>query len=407
MRRRDDIRFGFELVFWRELRWLKRRPLLLAMTTVVPAAIMALLMMVFGAGLATKLPVGVLDLDGSELSRQIVRTVDATPDVGVARHVADLAEGRRLIEAGRIYGLLMLPKNLERDVLGARRPEVVFFYNSQMLTAGNVVLKGVNAAIPTVAGGMTLSVFTAQGLPAASAQSALQPVPLQISPLFNPSLSYVFFLLATLLPAILQIVVTTTLAYSVGLDVETAYRLRVLGRLGGGLLPALAGKLLPYTVLFLLLLGLADAVLFGWFAMPLLGSRWILVLAAVLFILTCQFIGALLALLLKNTASAVSLATLLTASAFGFMGIGFPRFGMNAFSQGWGALMPGTWFLTARIDQTVRGAPLDLSLKPVLILAIFTLALGALTVFYLDLMRRRIARQEAAMPTSVAEEGAA
>ena len=134
-----------------------------------------------------------------------------------------------------------------------------------------------------------------------------------------------------------------------------------LRRLGGGLWPAMVGKLLPYTALFLFLLGISDAVLFGVFEMPLNGSRWVLIVAAILFILACQFIGALLALLMKNTASAVSVATLVTAPAFGFMGIGFPRFGMNAFSQGWGALMPGTWFLNARIDQTVRGAPLDLA----------------------------------------------
>lgn len=407
MRRRNDLRFGFALVFWREMCWLKRRPLLLAMTTIIPAAIMALLMAVFNAGLATKLPIGVIDLDGSELSRQIVRTVDATPDTRVDRHVTDLAEGRRLIEAGRIYGLLMLPGNLERDVLGGRRPEVVFFYNSQMLTAGNLVLRGVNAAIPNVAAGIKLSMYTAQGMPVAGAQAALQPVPLQINPLFNPTLSYVFFLLAALLPAILQIVVTTTSAYSVGLDVETPYRLRALRRLGGGLWPAMAGKLLPYTVLFLFLLGVSDAVLFGGFEMPLNGSRWILIVAAVLFILACQLVGALMALLLKNTASAVSIATLVTAPAFGFMGIGFPRFGMNAFSQGWGALMPSTWFLSARIDQTVRGTPLDLSLKPVFILAAFVLLLGGLTALHLEMLRRRVARRGAVEGRAAPEGGTA
>ncbi|MGO7522651.1 ABC transporter permease, partial [Rhizobium brockwellii] len=80
---------------------------------------------VFSAGLATRLPIAVLDQDGTDLSRQIIRMVDATQDTSVALAVSDLAEGRQLILSGEVHGLLMLPRNLERDVLSGRRPEVV------------------------------------------------------------------------------------------------------------------------------------------------------------------------------------------------------------------------------------------------------------------------------------------
>jgi ABC-2 type transport system permease protein len=95
----------------------------------------------------------------------------------------------------------------------------------------------------------------------------------------------------------------------------------------------------------------------------------------------------LLALVLKPMASAVSIGTLLTSPAFGFMGIGFPRLGMNAFAYGYGAILPGTWYLTARIDQTVRGAPLDLSWNPVLILLAFVVGLASLAALRLEMIR--------------------
>ncbi len=345
---------GFWLVFWRELGWLRRRPFLLALTTLVPLVLSALLTAVFSTGLATRLPIGVLDLDSSELSRSVIRLVDATPDTAVAVRVAELAEGRNMILSGRILGLLMLPVNLERDVLAGRRPEVVFFYNTQMMTPGNLVLRGVNAAVPSAAAGVRLSLRTAQGQPVEAAEAALAPIPVQTNPLFNPTLNYVHFLLAALLPSLLQIVVVTASAYSAGLDVQTPHRLKILRRLGGGLWPALAGKMLPYTLLFLMVLGLPDAVLFGVYGLPLRGQGWLLLL-------------------------------------FGFMGIGFPRLGMNAFAYGWGSILPGTWYLTARIDQTVRGTPLDLSWKPVLILLAFVGALTGLAVWRLQTMRVRSA----------------
>jgi ABC-2 type transport system permease protein len=392
---RRHLHPGFWLVFWREIDWLRRRPFLLAFITIVPLALMALVTGIFSAGLATRLPIAVLDLDSSDLSRSIIRMVDATPDTAVAVRAGELAEGRGMILSGKVHGLLMLPRNLERDVFAGRRPEVVFFYNTQTLTTGNLTLRGVNAAIPTAAAGIRLSLRTAQGQPIEEAQAAISPIPVQTHALFNPTLNYVYFLLAAILPSLLQIVVVTASAYSVGMDVETRHRLRILRRLGGGLWPAIAGKLLPYTIIFLMVLGVSDGVLFGILELPLHGRGWLLDIAGFLFILSCQLLGALLALLLKPTASAVSIGTLLTSPAFGFMGIGFPRLGMNAFAYGFGAILPGTWYLTARIDQTIRGTPLDLSWKPILVLFAFVVAFAGLVALRLEFIRAHAARDAA------------
>jgi ABC-2 type transport system permease protein len=389
MRSRVALRFGFGLVFWRELRWLLRRPFLLALTTLVPLGLMALLTAVFSAGLATRLPVGVLDLDDSDLSRAIVRMVDATPDAAVEVHVGDLAEGRRLVRSGQIYGLVMLPQNLQRDVFAGRRPEVVFFYNTQKLTSGNIVLRGVSNAVQTAAAGLRLSLRTEQGQPADIAQADLTPIPVQTNALFNPTLNYVHFLLAALLPSLLQIVIVTTSSYSAGLDIETNHRLRILRRLGGGLWPAMAGKLLPYTLLYLSILLVTDSILFHFFDLPLRGSGPLLLLAGILFIMSCQLIGTLLALLLKPMATAVSIGTLLTAPAFGYMGVSFPRHGMNAFAYGWGEILPGTWYLMARIDQTLRGTPLELSWNPVFVLCAFVTGLTGIIAMQLEANRAR------------------
>ncbi|RTL49535.1 MAG: ABC transporter permease [Bradyrhizobiaceae bacterium] len=401
---RRSIRPGFLLVFWRELSWLRRRPFLLALSTIVPLVLFAILTLVFSAGLATRLPIAVLDLDSSNLSRSIIRMVDASQDTAVAIHVGELAEGRKLILNGEVHGLLMLPKNFERDVFAGRRPEVVFFYNTQTLTTGNLTLRGVNAALPTAAAGISVALRTAHGQPYDFALADLSPIPVQIHALFNPTLNYVHFLLAALIPSILQVIVVTATAYSVGIDAETPYRLQTLGELGGGIWPAMAGKIAPYTLLYLVMLGLSDAVLFGYLELPLNGHRAVLVLAGLLFILACQMLGTLLALFLKPTGTAVSIATLLTAPAFGFMGIGFPRLGMNAFAYHWGELLPGTWYLMARIDQTIRGTPLDLSWKPILILLAFVIALSGLVAWRLEGIRAgRLAARNAPIPPALGE----
>ena len=384
MRGKASLRPGLLLVFVRELGQFRKYPVLLALTVVLPLSLMGILSAVFSQGLATRLPIAVLDLDGGDLSRTIIRTIDATPDTAVALPVGDLAEGRHLILSGRVHGLLMIPANLERDVFAGRRPEVVFFYNTQTMTPGLLSLRGVSAAVASLAGGIRLSLRTARGEPVDIARASLSPIPVQINPLFNPTLNYSHFLLAALMPTVLQIIIATSTAYAVGRDVETRHRLRVLRRLGGGLWPAMFGKLLPYTLVFLFVLGLADLVLFLWFKMPLRGDRLLLLMAGTLFILANQLFGALLAVVLRSTATAISVASLVTASAFGFMGVGFPRFGMTPFAYYWGGALPGTWYMTARIDQTLRGTPADLSLQPLAVLLFMVVVLAALTAFCLQ-----------------------
>jgi ABC-2 type transport system permease protein len=281
----------------------------------------------------------------------------------------------------------------------------VFFYNTQKMTPGNLVLRGVSNAVVTAAAGIRLSLRTSEGQPAEIAQADLTPIPVQTNALFNPTLNYLHFLLAALLPSLLQIVIVTTSSYSAGLDIETNHRLLILRRLGGGLWAALAGKLLPYTLLYLSLLLVTDGVLFHFFDLPLRGNPALLLAAGILFILACQMIGVLLALLLKPMASAVSIGTLLTAPAFGYMGVSFPRHGMNAFAYAWGDILPGTWYLMVRIDQTIRGTPVELSSKPVLVLLAFVIGLGGLVALLLELNRARIDAEKAR--TTAAIEGAA
>ncbi len=89
--RRRALRPGFALVFRRELRWLWRRPVLLFFTTALPFFLMSLLTVVFIAGLPTQLPVAVLDRDGTDLSRAVIRAVDATSEIAIVEQVDDLA----------------------------------------------------------------------------------------------------------------------------------------------------------------------------------------------------------------------------------------------------------------------------------------------------------------------------
>lgn len=74
---------------------------------------------------------------------------------------------------------------------------------------------------------------------------------------------------------------------------------------------------------------------------------------------------------------------------------------MNAFAYGWGQMIPGTWYLMARIDQTIRGTPLSLSWTPITVLLFMVLLLSSLTALRLEVIRAQ--RRPPPLPQMAAE----
>lgn len=375
---------------WREFELLLSRPVLLGLVVLLPVLMIALLTEIFRAGIPTGMAVAVVDLDRSDQSRSITRMLDAAPEVQVTHQALSLSEARALIVSGKVRGAVWLPAGLEREMTRGERPEIVTFYDNQHMSAGSMVARGARGAVDTALAGLRLSIRQGQGEAPAQAETALQPIPLQTHALFNPAFDYVHFLLAALVPTVLQILAAAGTAYAISLDFGPGRDPRALVRLAGGLLPAMLGKILPYTALFLLILGLSDVVLYGWLGVPLRGSLLLMAAGAVLFVLAAQLIGALAFVATRNMGTAASIIAVVTAPAFGFMGLGFPREAMSWLAQGWSALIPGTWYVQLRIDQSLRGTPMEISVWPVLWLALITLALAGLTLAQLARLRRSV-----------------
>ena len=97
-----------------------------------------------------KLPIAVVDNDLSDLSRQIVETLDASGALSVAVRARTLAEARTAIDRGKAFAAVEIPAGTERDVL-----------------------KGITAHIPVYADATYLFIFRSTASGVATAVGAL------------------------------------------------------------------------------------------------------------------------------------------------------------------------------------------------------------------------------------------
>ena len=74
----------------------------------------------------TRVPVAVVDLDHSAKSRELTRMASATQQVEVKAVYNDMLEAETAMAREDIFGFMVIPENMEKDLLNKSRPRLTF-----------------------------------------------------------------------------------------------------------------------------------------------------------------------------------------------------------------------------------------------------------------------------------------
>ncbi|UTZ41406.1 ABC transporter permease [Vibrio campbellii] len=337
---------------------LRRDKWLFSCLTWVPILLAVTMWGVFSAGIARDLPIGVVDLQHSQLSRKMIQSLDASSTLSVDYHYTSATEAKNAMIEGDIYAYAVIPPQFDQDILLHRQPQLSVFFNSQYI----LVAKLINSAVAQSQGYFDAQLEAMGNLAkgntttlAAIGQAV--PISTQITALFNRNTNYAQFLVTAIVPAIWQIcvVVSTILIL--------AAHFRIYGN-GNNSFAFLGDR--PFTRLSKILgqyipLFMAQGALFLiWFYLlldwPMEGSYVVMLLAQFVTTIACIIMGALFFFLSMDPARAMSFAGAFTAPSFAFMGITFPVSDMNALAHAWRGLLPITHYIEVQVDQANYGA---------------------------------------------------
>ncbi|MGB3221373.1 MAG: ABC transporter permease [Desulforhopalus sp.] len=369
---------SFGSMVTREWRVLLRDPWLVSLVSWVPLLLFFLMWAIFSQGIARDLPVGVVDLDKSRTSRALVRHYDASPALEIAYDYLNVGQGAEGLRTGKIYGLVVIPEDLEKNMILGRPPQVSAFVNNQFLLIG----KNVNSALLQAQGTFTAGVETVQKLAAGSpvfdtALSAAVPISTQATPLFNLNQNYAQFLVSAILPAVWQILMVAITVLSLAAE----NRRKGFGEwLRAFPIKALVAKFIPLILLFWLhgLLFLWIMYIFlGW---PMHGNWTLLLFAQLLTVFASISAGSLFFFLTQDAARGLSLAAAYAAPALAFMGVTFPVTDMTLPARIWRDMLPISHYIEIQFGQVNYGAPLHTALPQLQHLLLFVMPL--LLVFY-------------------------
>lgn len=365
--------FKAEILAVRKDRWLS------ALVFWLPPIVSLFLLLIFSAGQPLNLPVGVVDLDQSSLSRKAVRYIDASPVLNVTHRYSSVAEGKTDLADADIYALIVIPANLSRDVMLGEAPSITAFFNAQYLLVGKAIRSSLVVIENTLA--IELDVGkTLVNIPVMKAALATAlPIRNQMTALYNQNMSYATFLVPALLTALFQLVIICVTILSLGKKSK-----RYESSLETTLVTRLAGSLLFYICVFTLHILAAIAVLYGALDWPHQPSLSGLVPLVVLFVIACQLLGAFFFVLTFDLVKSLSLAGAFTAPAFAFLGVTFPASDMSVFAQFWRNLMPAAHYMNGFLNQVSYAAGFGHSLKPALLMIAFAVLIPAIIYRFKD-----------------------
>ncbi len=192
-----------------------------------------------------KLPIAVVDNDLSDLSRQIVETLDASGALSVAVRARTLGEAHTAIDRGQAFAAVEIPPGTERDVLKGITAHIPVYADATYLFMFRSTASGVATAVGALTSELVSRGARSDGTLVKAKLASTSPADVLLQPIFNPVGGYASYVVPAAFVLILQQTLLIGAAMLTGTALASA-RGAFAGVLGRGVahltiyLPALA-----------------------------------------------------------------------------------------------------------------------------------------------------------------------
>ena len=324
----------------RESRLLLQNPIYGFCMVVFPVLVTLFFTSLMSDGQPLDMPVGVVDEDNTSTTRSLVRRLDAFQNSAVVAHYPTVGEARRAIQENQIYGFLYIPAGTTDKLLSSRQPKISFYYSMASITGGSLVFKDLKTISTLGSAAVGQATMRAKGYTDAQIQTFLQPIRVDLHQIQNPQTNYNVYLSTMLIPGVLMLFMFLITAYSLGMELKFDTSKEWLAMADNRILVALAGKLLPQTLVFLAVTFAYEYYVFGVLGFPHPGGVGMMVLLAVLHVLAGQGFGVFAFGLLPSLRMSMSICSLWAVLSFSMAGSAFPIIGMDGPLQSLSWLFP-------------------------------------------------------------------
>ena len=303
-----------------------------------------------------EIPVAVVDLDHTSLSRQYSRMLDATEQVTVSCRPTSMQEAEQLFYQGKIHGVVLIPRSFEKNIFRGEQGNVTvycdagrFFVYKQVYTAATFVTATMNA-------GVEVKGMLSRGKMYDEAINRYESVSPQMFDLYNPSSGYATFIV----PGILMIIIQQTLLVGIGLLFGKHYerkKLLATGSVKGRVqsIQVILGKSSVYVALYLVTTLVTLVLFYQWLSFPGKTSFFKIYPLLLVYLFTVSFMGIAISVWFRKRVHALMFIVFISPIVFFLCGVAWPMESLPGFIKILGYLFPTTPMLPAFLKLRIMG----------------------------------------------------
>ncbi len=378
-------KYPFWEIFKREWRRISGSWMSILSVFILPVVGLLLLTAIFNKNVPTDLPIAAVDKDHSSLSREMLQRVNSSSIASIKYMPLSEKEAYDLVKKGKVKAFIVIPENYEKLFLKQEAPSTILYLDNTNIVTSGLITKGMTNVFSQYSQAMKVKYYMKEGLSFSQAVEASKPLKTRVHMLFNPYGNYSYFLLLGLLPLMMLLFVLLNSLHAIGSELKYGTAKEVMDMSNNSIRVTLLAKLLPYTLIFALHLGVMNYLLFRFIDIPVRGNFHIILLSELVLIITHQFIAVFLAGVTANLRLSLSLGSAYSMMAFTFSGLTFPYEGMTVAAKIFSYIFPLKFWLHTFLGQTLRGEKLSNSLSGLIVVFSFFI----IGMLFVPLLKRR------------------
>ena len=322
----------------------------------LPLAYPILYSWIYNNEVVREVPIAVVDCSNSSTSRELVRHIDASPDVQVAERCTSLNEARRLMSKNEVYGIVYVPTDFDTRLNRMQQAHVSVYCNMGLM----LTYKAIFQTCTAVATDMNRNIQIALSGNKTDREDEITTAPLAITdvPIFNNTGGYGNFILPTVLVLILQQVLLLGIGITYGTSYEKHRFVRIQPMLYRrfGLARIMIGRTMGFFVLFSLIAAWVLLAVPRLFHFVQLIHFTDFLLFALPYLMACIFFAITFSFCVRQREN-VMLLVVFTSVPFLFLsGISWPKSNIPEVWQWFSWLFPSTFGIQGFVKLNTLGA---------------------------------------------------
>jgi ABC-2 type transport system permease protein len=293
-----------------------------------------------------KLPVAVVDNDLSDLSRQIVETLDASGALSVVVRSRTLAEARTAIDRGKAFAAVEIPADTERDVLKGITAHIPIYADATYLFMFRSTASGVATAVGALTSELVSRGARSDGSLVKAKLASLSPADVLLQPIFNPVGGYASYIV----PAAFVLILQQTLLIGAAMLTGTALAT------GAGAFAGVFGRAVAHLTIYLPAVALYLIVLPRIYGFSTLGHLPQLFALATVFLLATSFMGQAIGAWFTRPENATLLLLATSLPQFFTAGFAWPREAIPDAAIALGRIFPADYAIDGLVRINQLGA---------------------------------------------------